>query len=108
MNINRSHFTLGRRPGQRGNDNLNKNNNDNLTPKVEQTGQFGRETWRARLSERLIGLDSGHPRGDTPQPAGAREGGRGRWELEFRAVTSVFGKLSAQKDAKPGFKWTPS
>lgn len=35
-------------------------------------------------------------------------GGGGRWELEFRAVTSVFGKLSAQKDAKPGFKWTPS
>lgn len=74
LNINRSHFTLGRRPGQRGNDNLNKNNNDNLTPKVEQTGQFGRETWQARLSERLIGLDSGHPRGDTPQPAGARGG----------------------------------
>lgn len=37
---------------------------------------------------------------------GREEGGR--WELEFRAVTSVFGKLSAQKDAKPGFKWTPS
>lgn len=37
---------------------------------------------------------------------GREEGGR--WELEFRAVTSVFGKLSAQKDAKPGFKWTLS